>query len=263
MRRNLTLGIFLLVTILAVTGCETEPILFKGEYHVRFSSDSDFRKESSTAIVPIEIHLVGPAHEEDISISYTISGNAREGIDYTIEDERGKITIPAGEYFGYINVQLINNANNILRSQEIIFTLKNASGDLAIGQGESAMGKTFTFTILDDCILGGTYTAEQGNTTIEGVAITSPDCEVYTLSNWNIGVFNSDTEMNLTFIENNDYTLTIPLQEEENIDPEFATIEGSGFRDPITGTITFNITLVDILDDNDEPEEIQITLQRE
>jgi len=249
--------------LLILTGCETAPILFKGPYHVRFTTDSDFRKESAPDVVAIEVHLVGPAQTEDISISYSIEGNAREGIDYIILDERGKITIPAGEYFTYINVQLINNANNILRSQDIVFSLRKASGELEVGQGESAMGKNFTFTILDDCILGGYYSAKQGSTTIPDVTITSADCEVYTLSNWNIGIFTSDVEMDLTFIENDDYSLTIPTQEEETITPEFATIQGSGFQDPTTGDIIFDITLVDILDDNEQPEVVRITLKRE
>jgi hypothetical protein len=54
--------------------------------------------------------------------------------------------------------------------------------------------------------------------------------------------------MDLTFIDNGDNTLTIPEQEEENIDEEFATIKGNGVVDPVTGAIIMNITLEDIED---------------
>ena len=175
-------------------------------------------------------------------------------MDYVILDERKKVTIPAGEYFGNIRIQLINNANNILRSQDIVLTLISANQDnLEIGQGASAIGKVFTFTIFDDCILGGTYTAERigGGDPYEDISITSQDCETYLLSNWNIDVFATDAEMNLNFIDNGDNTLTIPEQEEELIDDELATIRGSGVVDPVTREILMKITLVDF---EDQPE---------
>src|SRR6187399_3061234 len=105
-KKVITIQHILVLLLAFFCGCETERILFKGPYHVRFSTESDFRKESSTELVKIEVHNVGPASEEDVIISYDISGTAREGVDYTIENERGKITIPAGEYFGYIELNL-------------------------------------------------------------------------------------------------------------------------------------------------------------
>ncbi len=151
-----------LLTLITVIGCETERIIFTGPYHVRFTEEAGFAKESSSGVVEIEVHNVGPALEEDVNLGYTIGGSARENVDYMILDERKKVKIPAGEYFGNIRVQLINNANNILRSQTIIFTLQTTNRDgLEVGQGASALGRKFTFTIFDDCILGGTYSGER------------------------------------------------------------------------------------------------------
>jgi hypothetical protein len=229
-----------------LSACETERILFTGPYHVRFTESSDFAKESVNDVIQFEVHLVGPALDNDITIQYNISGDARENVDYVILGERGEVTIQEGEYFGYIEIQLINNANNILRSQEIIFTLDTVfPGTLEVGQGESEMGKTFTYTILDDCILGGTYVGSSESASISGIPITSQDCETYTLANWNVGVFDTDTEMDLRFIDNGDNTLTIPQQEEENLNESQATIIGSGAVDPITRQIIFTITLLD------------------
>jgi hypothetical protein len=249
----------ILVMLILLASCETEKIIFRGPYHVRFTEGSGYDKESYSSPIEIEVHLAGPALEEDLTIGYSIGGNAREDVDYVILEERKKVKIPAGEYFGKIKIQLINNANNILRSQDIIFTLLTTNRDkLEVGQGSSAIGKTFTFTIFDDCILGGTYSAQRGNGAIyEDITITSQDCETYTLSNWNIGVFNTDQEMDLKFIDNGDNTLTIPEQEEENIDDELATIKGSGVVDPVTREIIMTVILVDY----DGSPEITFTLK--
>lgn len=246
--------------LLYMTGCETESIIFRGPYHVRFSESTAFEKESFSEPIEIEVHNVGPALEEDITLGYIISGNAREGVDYVILEERKKVKIPAGEYFGFIKIQLINNANNILRSQNIVFTLQTTNIDkLEVGQGASALGKSFTFTIFDDCILGGNYTGQRtaSSTPYDDITVSSQDCENYTLSNWNIDVFSTDEEMDLTFIDNGDNTLTIPEQEEENIDDELATIRGTGVVDPVTREIIMNITLVDF----DEQPEVSFTLK--
>lgn len=251
-------GVFIL--LLYMTGCETESIIFRGPYHVRFSESTAFEKESFSEPIEIEVHNVGPALEEEITLGYTISGNAREGVDYVILEERKKVKIPAGEYFGFIKIQLINNANNILRSQDIVFTLQTTNIDkLEVGQGASALGKSFTFTIFDDCILGGNYTGQRNasSTPYDDITVSSQDCENYTLSNWNIDVFSTDEEMDLTFIDNGDNTLTIPEQEEENIDDELATIRGTGVVDPVTREIIMNITLVDF----DEQPEVSFTLK--
>jgi len=247
MRRGIAL--FFVFSFLLVTGCETGRVIFRGPYFIRFTEASSPQKESHKAPVGIEVHNAGPALEEDIIIAYTISGNAREGIDYTIMGEPGRIVIKKGEYFGTIQVQLINNSNNILRSQDVIFTLQTVStGKLQIGQGESAIGRTYVLTILDDCILGGDYIGHRGSQPVPDITITSTDCETYTLSNWNINVFSTATVMDLKFVDNGDNSLTIPDQEEANLNPDLATIRGTGVVDPTTRNIIMTITLVDFAD---------------
>jgi hypothetical protein len=233
-------------------GCETDKVIFTGPYFVRFTEAAQTKKESFSNPIEIQVHQAGPASTEEISINYKISGSAREGIDYTIISPREKVIINKGEYKGTIKIQLINNANNILRSQDIIFTLQTVSGsNLQVGQGQSFIGKNFTFTIVDDCILGGTYTGVRGAPAIPNITITSTDCEKYTLSNWNINVFDTSREMDLKFVDNGDNTLTIPEQEEENLAPEVATIKGSGVVDPTNRKIIMTIILVDF---KDQPE---------
>lgn len=234
-----------LLSLVVLISCETEPILFKGPYHVRFTESLLTEKESYSPIIPLSVHLVSPALEEDITINYEISGTARENIDYKILDTRGSVVIKKGKYFGFINVKLINNANNILRSQDLVITLASTTnGSVRIGQSDGGIGKKYTITITDDCILGGSYLGRRGNVS-QPVAITSTDCEKYVLSNWNINLFSTTTPMDLTFTDNGDNTLTIPEQEEQMIQEDFATIKGTGVVDPVTGAIIMNITLVD------------------
>lgn len=244
MRRLITILSF--VSLIFVAGCETDLIIFNGPYFVRFTETSLSLKESFSRPVIVEVHQAGKALDEDLTIFYKVSGSARAGVDYTIAGEVGNVTINKGEYFGTISISLINNANNIIRSQDLILTLESvSSGERKIGQGESSIGSVFTFTIIDDCILGGNYIGQRNSSSVPNIAITSSDCETYLLSNWNINVFNTSAPMDLIFIDNGDNTLTIPQQEEEALSSDFATIKGTGVVDPLTRRIVMTITLVD------------------
>jgi hypothetical protein len=241
--------IFLTLGVLTISiSCETERLIFKGPFHVRFTESAGVEKESYSKPIPIEVHIAGPAPDRDITLSYTISGNAREGIDYVILGTRGSVKIQKGKYFGYIELQLINNANNIIRSQDVVFTLQSVDDNLLeVGQGSGGIGKSFTFTIIDDCILGGYYLGSRGafSVPVRNITITSQNCETYRLSNWNINIFQFDDPLDLVFIDNFDNTITIPAQEEESFPEEFATIIGSGIVNPLTREIIINLTLVD------------------
>ncbi len=232
-----------------VMSCETERIIFKGPYFVRFTDTALTQKESHSGVIKVEVHNGGPAPSGDVNINYTIGGTAREGIDYTIVGTRGKVKIKSGEYFGNIQIQLINNSNNILRSQDVVLTLQTIDDNpgLYVGQGSSQIGRTFTLTIQDDCILGGDYYGlrNKGDVPTTGITITSLNCETYTLSNYDINIFSFPQIRSLSFIDNGDNTLTIPPQEDSTLDPDFASIDGTGVVNPVTRVITFTVRLVD------------------
>ena len=246
-----TISVLTAASLLALVGCETDLKVFEGPYFVRFSETILATKESFSKPIEIEVHHAGPAPKGDVTITYAISGSAREGIDYVINGTKGKVEIESGEYFGTINVQLINNSNNILRSQDIIFTLLTIdTQDLQIGQGTSGIGNKFTLTIQDDCILGGNYYGirSASDVPITDITVTSTNCEEYVLSNWDIYVFDFTDVRDLVFIDNGDNTLTIPPQEESTLGTEQATIDGTGIVDPATRVLTFSIRLVDFED---------------
>jgi len=251
--------LFFALAVAFAVSCETEKIHFTGPYFVRFSDSSQTMLESYSKPISIEVHFAGPALTEDLTVTYVISGSARENVDYKILGTRGIIKIPKGQFTGNIQMQLIDNANNILRSQDVIFTLQTVSNsNYRVGQGESAIAKSFTFTIKDDCILGGTYLGERDNLTIpiSNISITSTDCENYTLSNWDIYVFQYPEVRDLTFVDNGDNTLTIPEQKESTLPDSLSTIKGSGTVDPVTRQIMMTV----ILEDFDGKPEATFTL---
>lgn len=243
----------LVILLTSLIGCETELIIFKGPYHVRFTNIALTEKESNNNIIQIEVHNAGPAIDDEVSITYTISGDARENIDYSIVGTRGVVTIPDGEHFGYIEVQLINNANNILRSQDLILTLTQVDKNLRVGQSQGGIGTVCTLTIEDDCLLSGPYTGKQGTSsnTISNISISSGDCENYLISNWDINLMGSADPVLLEFADNGDNTLTIKQQTQSifyGFGDEEVSVSGVGSVNPTTKVIfmTLNFTYSDI-----------------
>lgn len=238
--------------LLPFSSCEKKEILFQGPYFVRFTDPLGSSRESNSKPVQISVHNVGPQLNEPITVAYAISGSAREGVDYRIEGTRGTVTIPANQSFGYITLRLINNANNILESQNVVFTLTGVTPEtLEVGTSkEGIIGKSTTFTIQDDCILSGTYLGTRGSGAppVENIAITSTDCLEYTLSNWDVNVFENPSRRSLRFIDNGDNTLRIPAQEDPTLFDSLATVQGNGSVNPATRRITLNVQLVDFKD---------------
>ncbi len=240
-----------LIALLITCGCEQEPIIFDGPFFVRFSEQAASAPESELEIIEIPVHYAGPTPESNIEVLYSVGGDAREGVDYRFVSEKGRAVIRRGTHSASVEIELINNANNILESSDIEFSIDNVSpDDIAIGQGDSQIGRTATFTILDECILSGSYTGTGASNAspISNLSVTSFDCREYQLSNWDINIEelgDFPRERTLTFTDNFDNTITIPEQEESTLDDELATIKGDGFINPNDDVITLNIELVD------------------
>ena len=248
LRKLLGVGMLFLLGVFA---CETTDVnrTFDGPYFVRFTDSTLTYKESYSKPIAIQVHNVGPQLDQPITITYTVSGTAREGKDYTIVGTKGTVVIPAKQSSGSIMLQLINNANNILDSQTLTFTLTGVQPNtLQVGFGkEGVFGKQILFVIQDDCLLGGMYigTSKLGTQTytISDPEITSTDCQKYTLSNWNIGIFSFNaTKSQLTFVDNGDNSLTIPPQGNANLGSS-DTLQGSGAWNPRDRKITLNLKL--------------------
>lgn len=242
----LSLGFIVLLVSLAA--CEEQRILFEGPAFVRFTDTTLTFKESYGLPVEIKLHIVGKPINKSVTVNYTVAGTAREGRDYTIEGVKGSVIIPANKSFGTIAVNLINNANNILDAQDVVFTLTGVSDpSLQVGFGNNnIIGKTMRLTIQDDCLLSGFYTGRrQGSTeVVNNIAITSLNCRDYQIANWNIGVFNLNAiKAKLNFTDNGDNTLTIPTQVSPDLSAPYDTLRGSGVWNPQTRAILLNVRL--------------------
>lgn len=244
------LSIGFVLTMVALASCEEQKILFEGPDFVRFTDTTLTYKESQGAPVTVSVHVVGKPLNQALTVNYTVGGSAREGRDYTIEGTKGVVTIPAGKLFGTIQVNLINNANNILESQDIVFTLTGVSPntDLQLGFGKNnRIGKTLTLTIQDDCLLSGFYTGSRrtntGTAQVKDIEISSLNCKTYNVANWNVGgLFNFNaTKAQVSFVDNGDNTLTIPPQVSTDLGTPYDTLQGSGLWNPQTKAITLNI----------------------
>lgn len=248
MHKILSVGFVL--SLIALASCEEQKILFEGPEFIRFTDTTLTYKESLGAPITVSVHVVGKPLNQALTVNYTVGGTAREGRDYSIEGTKGVVIIPAGKLFGTIRVNLINNANNILESQDIVFTLTGVtpSTDLQLGFGKNnVIGKTLTLTIQDDCLLSGFYTGSRrtnsGTAQAKDIEISSLDCKTYNVANWNVGgLFNFNaTKAKVSFIDNGDNTLTIPPQVSDDLGAPYDTLRGTGLWNPQTKAITLNI----------------------
>ena len=245
---------------LAAIGCEKQDLdrTFEGPYFVRFTDSTLSFKESHTQPIAIRVHNAGPVQNQAITVTYTVSGSAREGKDYTIGGTKGTVVIPANKSFGEIKLQLINNANNILESQSLVFTLTGVQpSSLQVGFGkDNIVGRKLSLTIQDECLFSGLYTGSgrvrNQNISVRDVEITSTNCKDYRLSNWNVGLDNfivfgnstlfgfQATKPTLTFTDNGDNTITVAPQS----NAEFGssdTLRGNGAWNPRNRQITLNL----------------------
>lgn len=244
-----TLSVFSIAGLLLFLACEPEDLTFKGPFHVRFTDTVAAVRESAPGLANIRVHNAGPKIGQAITISYTIGGTAREGIDYAVVGTKGTVTIPANQSTGNIQLRLINNANDRLSSQTVILTLNEVTpASLQVGFGRTNnIGRRMTFTINDDCILGGTFigTRRQGNTTITipDVQATSSDCNEFTLSNWNVGFFNFQGEKpTLRFVDKKDNSIEVPPQSSPSLGTQ-DTLRGTGSWNPLNGNLSLNLQI--------------------
>lgn len=261
--KSVFLAVLLASVGLWLTGCEEERITYSGSSFVVFNDTSLSYKESYSKAVKIKVHNGGPVLNESINISYTVGGTAREGKDYRIEGTKGTVIIPVGQSFGEITIYLLNNANNILESSTIEFTLTAAkpADKVQVGFGKSGMGNKMLFTIRDACLMDGLYTGQLPISATQAyqladIEISSTDCKRYTISNINVGLvgfqqfFNWEAPVGfqaekptLDFIDNGNNTLTIPRQ----VIPQFAsgydTLSGTGVWNPVNKRISLNIKM--------------------
>lgn len=84
----------------------------------------------------------------DVTINYSLSGTAVEGVNYTTPDPMS-VTIPAGKYFTDIKIPVINTPILPLptSTKTIIITLTSATNNVGLGLGVDKNYTIFTYTL--------------------------------------------------------------------------------------------------------------------
>jgi len=80
----------------------------------------------------------------DVTITYTLSGTAVAGVNYTAPNPMS-ITIPAGQWWADIKIPVINAA--LASNKTIVITLATATNNTQLGLGADRTYKTFTYTL--------------------------------------------------------------------------------------------------------------------
>ncbi|MNL54673.1 hypothetical protein D3C87_1780230 [compost metagenome] len=87
---------------------------------------------------------VNTPKERDITINYTISGTAVAGTHYVLPQNQS-ITIPAGQWFGRIEIPTISGT--LTSNKTVIITLETSDENIQLGLGLKRTHKTFTYTL--------------------------------------------------------------------------------------------------------------------
>lgn len=145
------LYVLLLVAIFALTSCtETETQAVLTDSFIAFSSSSGTILENSSDSIVVEVLLAAPLQSTDVTVDYTLELVAGSASDYTISDNSGSLTIPAGESSASIEIRPVDNVFSD-GDKELVFTITNVSGDFIIGlPGPDKNNSTTTVTIGDD-----------------------------------------------------------------------------------------------------------------
>ncbi len=80
----------------------------------------------------------------DVNVTYTLSGTAVAGTNYTAPAAL-TVTIPAGKWYSDIQIPVINSP--LTGNRTIIITMTTASNNVQVGMGSDRNYKTFTYTL--------------------------------------------------------------------------------------------------------------------
>ena len=164
--------------------------------------------DEGTVLRKFPMNLIGNGNGQvstsEIQVSYTIdpASTATAGVEYSMVDTTGKITIPAGTTFGEFSLNVNTGQLDPTQKTELILNLTTSTAGSVVGAQYSKLRIVFVGCLSQ---LAGNYTK---TTTWAGASFTRTD-EVVTLvdintfqtryvGNWNVGTF---TPAGYTFID--------------------------------------------------------------
>lgn len=164
--------------------------------------------DEGTVLRKFPMNLIGNGNGQvstsEIQVSYTIdpASTATSGVEYSMVDTTGKITIPAGTTFGEFPLNVNTGQLNPTQKTELIINLTTSTAGSVVGAQYSKLRIVFVGCLSQ---LAGNYNKR---TTWVGGSFTRAD-EVVTLvdintfqtryvGNWNVGTF---TPAGYTFVD--------------------------------------------------------------
>ncbi|WP_188315946.1 Calx-beta domain-containing protein [Chitinophaga agrisoli] len=113
--------------VLAVAGKPVKLMMKKGRFAQSISTGNPLNVREQDSYGGMDILLSGGPATEDISVTYTIGGTATQGADFYNGIWTGMATIPAGESFVHLSLDVIDD--NLLEGDEnVVVTVTGATG---------------------------------------------------------------------------------------------------------------------------------------
>jgi hypothetical protein len=245
--------------------CEVEEdeYYFKGQNFVAFNQESYTVFENGEEPLLITIGAsVGNGVKEDVTIEYTVAGNAVEGVDYNLNSPL-TVTIPAGETNATIEIEPINNAQfDLPRTIELTIT-SVSDPNLIIGiNSKDKLQSSVSVTLVNDDCQVNTSPWEGSNTVTRassGLTHVSPlaknangDCNILSITGNAFNLNAGAKVLEINFIpESEGAKKGVVKLPKQNVGLRFTapvgvlTVEGNGngAYDETTGEFWINVTM--------------------
>lgn len=177
--KNIWASMVLMVFMVAC-GNEPERILFNGPHFVFLEASANvslLENSPGTLKIPVKVSL---EQAQPVTVSFSIaSSGAVAGIDYNLLTE-SPVTIPAGQYETFIEIEPINNDEFEPEERSFTVTLSETAGDL-----ETQVRTSVKVSIInDDCPddipkivnwVGDLDVEDDGFGSVPGVGVSGPD----------------------------------------------------------------------------------------
>ncbi len=138
------------------------PALGSDSQWIQFQT-STLTVSESEPFKKIPVLYAADTNPNGIEVNFTYTATSTEG--YTLSPSNGVVTIPAGEFIGYITITPINDD---VTNEDVVFNFSLENNSIPIGiAGQGIYNTTIEVTLVeDDCPLDlsqfvGTYTAEE------------------------------------------------------------------------------------------------------
>ncbi len=160
--------------------------------------------------IPLKLYNTSDA----TSVSYTVSGTAKNGVDYTFADQSGVVNFPAGTDSTAIVVNVTGQPGVFTGNLNMRVTLESATAGVTIGNF-----KSFNMTIKD---VDHPLSALFGTYTMAAVSVTNNGDVVY--PKWTVNVSQFDGDATKVWFDNLTYFSAVPYHSYTGNAPVFGIV---------------------------------------